>query len=31
MIEEPIHVTDDAFEKTIMQSELPVLVFQISF
>ena len=26
MIEEPIHVTDDAFEKTIMQSELPVVV-----
>jgi len=26
MIEEPIHVTDAAFEKTVMQSELPVLV-----
>ncbi len=23
---EPIHVTDDAFEKTVMQSELPVVV-----
>jgi thioredoxin 1 len=26
MIDEPIHVTDDAFEKTIMKSELPVVV-----
>jgi len=26
MIDEPIHVTDDAFEKTVMQSELPVIV-----
>lgn len=26
MIEEPIHVTDDAFEKTIMQSPIPVIV-----
>jgi thioredoxin 1 len=26
MIEEPIHVTDDAFEATVMQSELPVVV-----
>ena len=26
MIDEPIHVTDDAFEKTVMQSELPVVV-----
>ncbi len=26
MIEEPIHVTDDAFEKTILQSQLPVIV-----
>lgn len=26
MIEEPIHVTDDAFEKTVMQSQLPVIV-----
>jgi thioredoxin 1 len=26
MIEEPIHVTDDAFEKSVLQSELPVVV-----
>ena len=26
MIDEPIHVTDDAFEKTILKSELPVVV-----
>lgn len=26
MIEEPIHVTDAAFEKTVLQSELPVIV-----
>ncbi len=26
MITEPIHVTDVAFEKTVMQSELPVVV-----
>ena len=26
MIDEPIHVTDDAFEKTVMQSEVPVVV-----
>lgn len=26
MITEPIHVTDSAFEKTVMQSELPVVV-----
>ncbi|NIP43485.1 MAG: thioredoxin [Aliifodinibius sp.] len=26
MIDEPIHVTDDAFDKTVMQSELPVIV-----
>jgi thioredoxin 1 len=26
MIEEPIHVTDDAFEKTVLQSQLPVIV-----
>jgi len=26
MISEPIHVTDAAFEKTVMQSELPVIV-----
>ena len=26
MIEEPIHVTDASFEKTIMQSKLPVVV-----
>lgn len=26
MITEPINVTDDAFEKTIIQSELPVIV-----
>jgi thioredoxin 1 len=26
MIDEPIHVTDDAFEKAVIQSELPVLV-----
>lgn len=26
MIKEPIHVTDDAFEKTVIKSELPVIV-----
>ncbi len=26
MIDEPIHVTDAAFEKTVMQSPLPVIV-----
>lgn len=26
MIEEPIHVTDAAFEKTILQSKIPVIV-----
>jgi thioredoxin 1 len=26
MIEEPIHVTDAAFEKTVMQNPLPVIV-----
>lgn len=26
MIEEPINVVDDAFEKTVLQSELPVIV-----
>jgi thioredoxin 1 len=26
MIEEPIHVTDDAFEKTVLQSSVPVIV-----
>ena len=26
MIDEPIHVTDDAFEKTVMQSPIPVIV-----
>lgn len=26
MIDEPIHVTDEAFDKTVMQSELPVIV-----
>ena len=26
MIEEPIHVTDDAFEKTVLKAELPVIV-----
>jgi thioredoxin 1 len=26
MIEEPIHVTDAAFEKAVMQSQLPVIV-----
>jgi thioredoxin 1 len=26
MIEEPIHVTDDAFEKSVIQSDLPVVV-----
>ena len=26
MIDEPIHVTDDAFEKTVMQAQLPVVV-----
>ena len=26
MIAEPVHVTDAAFEKTVLQSELPVIV-----
>jgi len=26
MIDEPIHVTDSAFEKTVLESKLPVLV-----
>jgi thioredoxin 1 len=26
MINEPLHVTDDAFEKTVIQSEVPVVV-----
>lgn len=26
MISEPVHVTDAAFEKTVMQSEIPVVV-----
>ncbi len=26
MINEPIHVTDEAFEKTVLKSELPVIV-----
>ncbi len=26
MVEEPIHVTDAAFEKTVLQSPLPVIV-----
>jgi thioredoxin 1 len=26
MIDEPVHVTDDAFEKTVLQSQLPVIV-----
>jgi thioredoxin 1 len=26
MINEPIHVTDEAFEKTVMQSQIPVIV-----
>jgi thioredoxin 1 len=26
MIEEPIHVTDEAFEKTVLQSLIPVIV-----
>src|SRR5512146_2396460 len=26
MVDEPIHVTDDAFEKTVLQSSLPVIV-----
>ncbi len=26
MIEEPVHVTDTAFEKTILEAELPVIV-----
>ena len=26
MISEPIHVTDDAFEKVVMQSQIPVIV-----
>ncbi len=26
MISEPVHVTDNAFEKTVLQSEIPVVV-----
>ncbi|MGW8143998.1 MAG: thioredoxin [Anaerolineales bacterium] len=26
MIDEPVHVTDSAFEKTVLQSKLPVIV-----
>jgi thioredoxin 1 len=26
MVEEPVHVTDQAFEKTVLQAELPVIV-----
>lgn len=26
MINEPVHVTDSAFEKTVLQSQLPVIV-----
>ena len=26
MINEPIHVTDDAFEKTVLKAEIPVIV-----
>jgi len=26
MINEPLHVTDDAFEKTVLKSEVPVVV-----
>ena len=26
MIEEPLHVTDDAFDKTVLKSDLPVIV-----
>jgi thioredoxin 1 len=26
MISEPIHVTDEAFEKTVLEAELPVIV-----
>lgn len=26
MIDEPVHVTDAAFEKTVLQSDLPVIV-----
>ena len=26
MVNEPINVTDDAFEKTVLQSEIPVIV-----
>ncbi len=26
MINEPVHVTDDAFEKTVMQSTIPTIV-----
>lgn len=26
MITEPLHVTDDAFEKTVLKSEIPVIV-----
>lgn len=26
MVKEPIHVTDDAFERSVLQSEIPVVV-----
>ena len=26
MLNEPIHVTDSAFEKTVLQSDIPVIV-----
>jgi len=26
MLDEPLHVTDDAFEKTVIKSEIPVIV-----
>ena len=26
MIDQPVHVTDNAFEKTVLQSQLPVIV-----
>lgn len=26
MIQEPIHVTDDAFDKTVLKSDIPVIV-----
>jgi thioredoxin 1 len=26
MLNEPVHVTDDAFEKTVMESEIPAIV-----